>query len=417
MPAFEALGQAPMQATRLTARRIAPALIAPTVFFLLWIFLLSGSVAAQPYVPAEDAVVLERVPVISGSERAELRALRAELAKNPHDVGLATRLAKRYVEVGRAEYDPRYSGYAEAALKPWWDLPEPPVAVLVLRAAILQNRHRFDDALRDLSQALALAPRNAQAWLTRAAIFRAKGEPDRAAESCRRLFGLVDLLLAMTCMSDTAGLRGQAQASYQRLLAAYELVDGADARRRLYALTVLAEIAGRLGDARAAERHFREALSLGLRDGYLIAAFADLLLDRRRAKEARDLLRGDAGADALLLRLALAERQLESDEAERHVEALTSRFAASRARGEQLHLREEARFALELQANSTAALELAERNWHVQREPADARIVLEAALAAGAPERAKPVLIWLEEHQVEDVALRTLSSRLREPST
>ena len=70
-----------------------------------WICLLSGRVAAQPYVPAEDAIVLERVPVTSGSERAELRALRAELTKNPHDVGLATRLAKRYVEVGRAEYD------------------------------------------------------------------------------------------------------------------------------------------------------------------------------------------------------------------------------------------------------------------------------------------------------------------------
>jgi Tfp pilus assembly protein PilF len=417
MPAFEALGQALTQASHLLRHQIAPAIIALVVFFLLGICLLSGRVAAQPYVPTDDAIVLERVPVTSGSERAELRALRAELAKNPHDVGLATSLARRYVEVGRTEYDPRYSGYAEAALKPWWDSPKPPVPVLVLRAAILQSRHRFDDALRDLSQALALAPRNAQAWLTSAAILRVRGEHALAAESCRRLFGLVDLLLAMTCMSDTASLSGQAQASYDRLLAAHELADGADPRQRLYALTVLGEIAGRLGDARAAERHFREALSLGLRDGYLIAAFADLLLDRRRAKEARDLLRGDAGADALLLRLALAERQLESDEAERHVEALTSRFAASRARGEQLHLREEARFALELQANSTAALELAERNWHVQREPADARIVLEAALAAGAPERAKPVLIWLEEHQVEDVALRKLSSRLREPST
>ena len=417
MPAFEALGQALTQASHLLRHQIAPALIALVVFLLLGICLLSGRVAAQPYVPAEDALVLERVPVTSGSERAELRALRAELAKNPHDVGLATRLAKRYVEAGRAEYDPRYSGYAEAALKPWWDLPEPPTAVLVLRAAILQNRHRFDHALRDLSQALALAPRNPQAWLTRAVILRAKGEPRAAAESCRRLFGFVDVLLAVTCMSDAASLSGQAQASYERLVAAYDRAEGADPRQRLYALTVLGEIAARLGNTRAAERHFREALSLGLRDGYLIAAFADLLLDQRRANEARDLLRGDAGADALLLRLALAERQLGSDEAERHVSTLTSRFAASRERGEHLHLREEARFALELQADSTAALKLAERNWQVQREPADARIVLESALAAGAPERAKPVLIWLEEHQMEDVALRTLSLRLKGAST
>ena len=43
-----------------------------------------------------------------------------------------------------------------------------------LGAARGQSRHRFDDALRDLSQALALAPRNAQAWLTQAAILRVR---------------------------------------------------------------------------------------------------------------------------------------------------------------------------------------------------------------------------------------------------
>jgi tetratricopeptide (TPR) repeat protein len=384
------------------------------MFLLSGIFILSCDAAAQPYVPAEDALVLERVPVTSGSERAELRGWRAELAKDPQNSDLAIRLARRYVEVGRAEYDPRYSGYAEAVLKPWWDMPKPPIGVLVLRAAILQNRHRFDDALEDLSQALARSPRNAQAWLMRAAILRVKGEPKAAAESCRRLFDIGDLLLAMTCMSDAASLSGQAQAGYERLLAVYQQANGGDPQQRLYTLTVLGEIAGRLGDDRAAERHYREAFSLGLRDGYLIAALADLLLDQGRAKEARELLRDTAQADALLLRLTLAERQLGSDEAEGHVEALASRFAASHARGEALHLREEARFALELRGDPRTALELSERNWQVQREPADARIVLEAALAAGAPESANPVLTWLERHRIEDVALRRLSLRLKE---
>ena len=42
------------------------------------------------------------------------------------------------------------------------------------------------------------------------------------------------------------------------------------------------------------------------------------------------------------------------------------------------------------------ALQLARENWATQREPADARILLEAALAAGDPAAARPVLDWLE---------------------
>jgi hypothetical protein len=36
--------------------------------------------------------------------------------------------------MARSESDPRYNGYAEAALRPWWSLPHPPNSVLLLRA-------------------------------------------------------------------------------------------------------------------------------------------------------------------------------------------------------------------------------------------------------------------------------------------
>ena len=106
-----------------------------------------GDAAAEPYVPADDDLVLERLPAPSAQALRELRDLRLALDTDPEDLGLALRLARRYMDLGRSEADPRYYGYAEAALKPWWDLAMPPVEVLVLRAGLHQSRHDFDAAL------------------------------------------------------------------------------------------------------------------------------------------------------------------------------------------------------------------------------------------------------------------------------
>ena len=86
--------------------------------------------------------------------------------------------------------------------------------------------------------------------------------------------------------------------------------------------------------------------------------------------------------DGLLLRYALALRAQGAAEADQYVEQLRARFEASRRRGDRVHLREEARFALHLEGDPRTALALAADNWMVQKEPADARILLEAALAA-----------------------------------
>jgi hypothetical protein len=60
------------------------------------------------------------------------------------------------------------------------------------------------------------------------------------------------------------------------------------------------------------------------------------------------------------------------------------------------------------------ALVLAQENWKVQKEPRDARILLESALAAKAPAAAAPVVQWLKDSRIEDKRLRDLAASLRE---
>ena len=369
-----------------------------------------GEAFADPFVPVADYQVLERLP--AGRTQPwvrELREQRARLAADPENLELALALAWRYVEVGRSEGDPRYYGYAQAALAPWWR--EPPPGVLLLRATLRQNGHDFEGALDDLDQLLRLEPRNAQAWLTRAVVLQVQGDFDRAYESCRPLRRSRPLLAA-TCMASVAGLSGDAAPSYEALLALVSRLPTADREERLWAWTVLAEIAVRLDRPEAAEEHFRRALTLDERDLYLLGAYADFLLDRGRPEEVKQLLNGESRSDALLVRLAIAERLLGSRRYLDHVDVLHARFAGSRMRGGELHLGSEALFHLRLLDDPGTALRLALENWEVQREPSDARLVLEAALAAGRTHAARAVVDWLSDSGLEDARLTDFRERI-----
>ncbi len=369
-------------------------------------------IAAAPYVPANDTQVLERFPVELTSSANELDRLRETLAARPQDLTVAVSLARLYLDIGRAEGDPRYSGYAQAILKPWWNQPYPPPQVRLIRATLRQRGHDFESALKDISQLIEIEPRNGQAWLTQAVIQQVRGNYAAALRSCLVLARLSPGLAASACTASVTSLNGRAESSYRLLQQALTDNPSADERTRLWSLTILAEIAVRLGLENAAEAHFRQALALGVRDVYLLSAFADFLLDQDRAKEVQTLLKEDSRPDALLLRLALAEKRLNSPRLSDHREALRARFAAARLRGTDRHLRSEARFSLHLLNQPAAALRLAQKNWSVQREPADSRILLEASLAAGDLKAAQPVLDFLALARLEDRKLALLAENI-----
>jgi hypothetical protein len=390
---------------------------------VLWLAAALGCAAmpslgvAAPFLPESDAQVLERLPGTPGDAQArEVRARRAALANDPRNLALALEAARADVTRARAEGDPRFLGYAQAALAPWWDAAEPPSEVLLLRAAIRQGLHDFEGALGDLRAVLDRDPANAQAWLTQALIQQTRGDYAEARRSCTRLLAAARRstalqLTALTCANSVASFAGEAGRSYGALRAAFAAEgDAAAAERaaaadRVWILGVLADMATRLGDVAAARVHYEDALALAPRDSVLRMAYADLLLDQGEAAAALRLLGDETRNDGFLLRVALAERALGAPTLAAHVADLRARFAAARLRNDQRHLREEARFTLELLHDPGAALALAQRDWAVQREPEDARVLLAAAAAAGDDAAAAPVREWIAAHRVEDVRL------------
>lgn len=354
--------------------------------------LAAGGACATPYVPADDAAVLERLPEQADSSLRELKRWRRALAAAPTRLELALPFARRALDAARASGDPRYLGMAQAALAPWWRDADPPAPVLLLRATLRQSQHEFDAALADLDRLLERQPGDAQARLTRATVRAVVGRADDARSDCAALEGRASALVVAACRAGAAAADESTTGAPARGVDA-ELGAALAASRdpagvRAWATTLAAERAARRGDAVAAERHFVAARALDPDDAYLRGTFADFLLDAGRPRDALAVVAGAERNDALLLRIALAERALPEARADflRHRTALADRFAAARARGDVVHRREEARFRLDIEGDAAGALALARANAAVQREPADLALLAraEAAVRAGA---------------------------------
>ena len=383
--------------------------------FLVAMVVWSAAVA-QPYLPARDGEVIERLPYKAGDPvMTELRSERIRLSEQPDNLRLALRVAQRYIELGRINGDPRYAGYAQAALTPWWNLERPPEQVRLLRATLRQRSHDFDGALIDLDAVLRSDPRQVQARLTRATVLQVQGAYQRAWDDCVTLRNLVEELVAVTCMTSVGSVSGRLQDSYQQLYRTLARHPDVDANIRSWVVTALAEMAAHAGLTSAADGYFRQALALDPSDFYLLAAYADLLLDEHRPEEVLALLRDQTRADPLFLRYVLALKAEASPELAAQVEQLRARFAASRMRGDRVHLREEARFTLHLAGDGRQALQLAEENWKVQKEVADLRILLESALATHDAAALTTVTEWLERSRLEDVHIKALRRAVLHP--
>ncbi|MDP8999770.1 MAG: hypothetical protein M3O46_06640 [Myxococcota bacterium] len=371
--------------------------------------------AGIPYVPAVDSQVLERVPAGRSDPAArEIQELRRTLATDPKNVRIATAFAQRNIEEARVTSDPRYLGHAQAALAPWWGDSLPPPDVLLLRATIRQSLHEFDSALVDLDVLLRATPDDPQAWLTRSVVLTVRGEYGEAKKSCEPLLRLAGDLVSAQCVAVIESLTGDAHQAYDRLRTAFAKNPAPTANEAGWILSSLGEISIRAGDDAGGEANYRAALRANPLDAYTLAAYADLLLDLGRPMEVLPRLRGHENDDGLLLRLALAEKIVRAPEADRHVELLRSRHASSVARGDVVHRREQSRFVLMLGGEPMRALDLAVANWAVQKEPWDARIVLESALAARKPDAAYPVVEFLASNRAEEPRLLALATRVRE---
>ena len=115
------------------------------------------TVDAKPYIPSDMNQVLEQLPNNPDLSSTNYKSLRTQLLASPNNVNLAVKLARLYIERSRDEGDPRYLGYAQSALTPWWHIDKPPIEGRGIDGNARGSRRRADRRRRDRSPAAARA--------------------------------------------------------------------------------------------------------------------------------------------------------------------------------------------------------------------------------------------------------------------
>lgn len=363
--------------------------------------LLASGAQAGVVNPADDAQVIEVLPGASGA-RHEDRRLRQQWNAQPGNATLAVTLAQRYLERSRELGDPRPAGQALAVLQAWPDDERAPDEVLLTRATLQQYLHDFDAAAAGLERLVQRSPGAVQAWLVLGTVRRVQGRLEASQQACRGLGGAGAPFHGRACSAENAGLRGEFGAArdvFNELLA----TPGLTVPVRAWLLTSLAELEARAGRAGAAEAAFREALKAQA-DSYTQLAFVDQLLSQQRDTEALTWLQDMTRSDAVLLRLAIAGTRMKTGRGRSDANELRQRFAQAnqrpQARGS--HAREQAMFALWVEAQPQRALELARNNVRKQREPTDLLVFAQAARATGSPAALREVETLCKEIGLHD---------------
>lgn len=356
-------------------------------------FIAGNAFAAMPTVepvPEDDLLLrLQDVPTAAPASAESADAV-------------ATRI-RDHLQQARISGDPRFLGYAQRALQQW---PEDALTprLRMLRGSLRQSLHQFDAAQSDLTAVTdsdAPAQIRSQAWLILANMALARGHYEEARTACRSLEEGYPGLIAASCQAQVDARTGQTQAAYRELV---QLTDRARAQRDPIGLTwaqgTMADIAAQLGKPEA-EKHWQAVLARNPDDLYIRTQYADWLLQHDRPQAALALTDGYEQVDSLAVLRAIALVQQGPGDSPL-IDRLDERFAEALWRGDLLHKRELARFMLDVENQPEIAFDYAWANWQSQREPADTRLVLRAAQAAGKNEAAKDVRQWLNQHQQDD---------------
>ena len=314
-----------------------------------WLLALATPVVAQaPYRPVDDSVVLEQLQVPRLAGAASLQELRAHWVSRPASVPAALAYARGAFELNRREEDPRYLGYAQIALKPWWDLPLAPPEIMLLRASLRLVRVEHTQAEQDLQALIdSPAPEGHAARITRAGLRLSQGNPVAALADCKAAAPHVSGLVTATCAAAANGLGSSTAGALADLETALQGSADAPLVSELWARAVAAELAQRIGRTEQARRHFeagtRRMTAADSTDPGLLAAYADFLLAQREGRSAQTLLAPYQRQDSLLLRLTLAQRMLgtagdtaAAASAQVHARRLALRFEEMRQRVKRL---------------------------------------------------------------------------------
>lgn len=349
--------------------------------WLVFIVLIAATQAsfADKKTPSSADTVIATWPV-SDSPAVQNARLATRLGPaNPTAVG---QLANAYLQDAALPGQSRFYGLAQAALKPLINQGTHDTDIWLAWAQVQQHQHAFDEALAALDKVKQQQPNNVSAHLLTARIYLIQENTQAARAACLPLLGNADLLTASGCVLEVASFQGELAQAYQQLSTLVKREGLPEDERGPWLAQILADMTLRLEDPAAAE----EWLNTQRKDTAsvsFLSQWADVQLALAQPEKLLQVLQpivqGAADVDdALLLRMALAEKKIGGDQWQKQ---LRERIALREQRMDNQHASEIARYYLDIDPQPAQALHWAQINWQHAREYSD-RELLERATAS-----------------------------------
>lgn len=377
----------------------------------------SPAAAQERFLPAASAVVLSSSVHAQGGRQAALRSLDLAWRAQPQDLNAALPYARAVFTLGLTEGDLRWFGSAKAALAPWWTAADLPAEGYFLRGLIKQGFHAFDVGLQDIDRAIALEPRRAEFWSWRFALHLLLADMASArqdTDEMARLFGSqeADVYRAVLLYRT-----GQPLPAVQMLTRAMRSPDNQDASSQDWLGFHLGEAHRVAGQPAQAIALWGQRLKASPQSHLIRLSLAELFNQQGQYAQAKTtaLYKADIGSltDALLMQALLASRGLKDPDEARLASQMTARLQSQALRQESLIERPKLIHQIAYGQDVAAGLALSIENWRLQKEPPDAVLFVQAALALGQARAAEPVLAWAKKTGYTDPQLGPLMQQLQ----
>ncbi len=388
------------------------------IFWFLGAAGMAAPAAAQERIlPPASAVVLSASVHAQGGQQAQLRSLDQVRRAQPQDINPALAYARAVFTLGLTEGDLRWFGSAKAALGPWWQATDLPAEGYFLRGLIQQGFHDFKAGLIDIDRAIALEPRRAEFWSWRFALHLLQADLVSArqdTEEIARLFGKEEADVYRAVLLYRTGQPVPAVQTLMRAIRSPNYQDGSSQDWLGFHLGEAHRVAGQPTQALAV---WEGRLKASPRSHLLRLSLADLLNQQGQYRQAKAVAmnQSDMGSltDALLMQALVASRGLKDADEPRLASQMDARLRAQALRQEALIERPKLIYQIAYGRDLAAGLSLSIENWQLQKEPPDAVLFAQAALALGQAQAAAPVVEWAEKSGYTDPQLGPLLRQLR----
>lgn len=346
--------------------------------FFVFIFA-TGAINAAPYVPQAADEIIAQWPTASTNF---LQKTKTATQVQTNDPATVVALANQYLAQAAQPGQSRLYGLAQAALKPFIDNNTPDKNIWLTWAQVQQHQHNFVIAQQALAKVLQQDPANMSANLLAARIHIILENPLAARNACLKLLGSGDLFTLTACSLEANSYLNpnELSSSYQQLTQVIKAQGLPTDERGTWIIQLLADMAIRNNDPTAAADWLEQRLE-NSSVNYL-AQWADVQLTLNHSERVLSHLTQVTSAapeidDALLLRLALAEKKIKAS-APSWQQQLSERVTLREQRQDTLHASEMTVYYLDINPNPEKALRWAKINLQSAREYNDKKLLVRA---------------------------------------